>query len=61
MKTKVVLSQKKSDKELDSHRVALNRNADVFLKHKADVGSCNFVEHEIDIEEASVPHRAGAR
>ena len=39
----------------------LNRNADVFSKHKADIGCCNFVEHELEIEEGSVPHREGAR
>ena len=26
-----------------------------------DIGCCNFVEHEIEIEEGSVPHREGAR
>ena len=52
---------KLSDKELDSLRAMLSRNADVFLKHKADIGCCNFVEHEIEIEEGSVPHREGAR
>ena len=46
------------DKELDSLRPVPNRNADVFSKHKADIGCCNFVEHEIEIEE--VPHREGA-
>ena len=55
------LKSKISDKELDSLRAVLNRNADVFSKHKADIGCCNFVEHEIEIEEASVPHREGAR
>ena len=50
-----------SDKELDSLRVVLSRNADVFSKHKADIGCCNFVEHEIEIEEGSVPHREGAK
>ena len=39
----------------------LNRIADVFPKHKADIGCCNFVEHEIEIEEDSVPHSEGAR
>ena len=39
----------------------LNRNADVFSRHKADIGSCNFVEHEIELEEGAVPHREGAR
>ena len=42
-------------------REVLNRNADVFLKHKADIGCCNFVEHEIELEEGAVPHREGAR
>ena len=55
------LKGKISDKELDSLRAVLNRNADVFSKHKADKGCCNFVEHEIEIEEGSVPHREGAR
>ena len=50
-----------SDKELDLLRAVLSRNADVFSKHKADIGCCNFVEHEIEIEEGSVPHREGAR
>ena len=55
------LKGKISDKELDSLRAVLNRNADVFSKHKADIGCCTFVEHEIEIEEGSVPHREGAR
>ena len=28
----------------------LNRNAEVFSKHKVDIGCCNFVEHEIEVE-----------
>ena len=55
------LRGKISDKELDSLRAVLSRNADVFSKHKADIGCCNFAEHEIEIEEGSVPHREGAR
>ena len=55
------LKGKISDKELDSLRAVLSRNADVFSKHKADIDCCNFVEHEIEIEEGSVPHREGAR
>ena len=55
------LKGKISDKELDSLRSVLNRNAEVFSKHQADIGCCNFVEHEIEIEEGSVPHREGAR
>ena len=42
-------------------RAALNRNADLFSKHKADIGCCNFVKHEIELEEGAVPHRVGAR
>ena len=38
-----------------------NRNADVLSKHKADIGCCNFKEHEIELEEGAVPHREGAR
>ena len=32
-----------------------------FSKHKADIGCCNFVEHEIELEESAVPHREGVR
>ena len=42
-------------------REVLNRNADVFSKHKANFGCCNFVEHEIELQEGTVPHREGAR
>ena len=42
-------------------RAVLKRNADVFSKHKADSGCCNFVEHEIELEEGAVPHKEGAR
>ena len=38
-----------SDKEPDSLRDVLNRNADVFSRHKADIGWCIFVEYEIEI------------
>ena len=55
------LRGKISDKELDSLRAVLSRNADVVSKHKADIGCCNFEKHEIEIEEGSVPHREGAR
>ena len=55
------LKDKLSDKELILLRAVLNRNAYVFSKHKADIVCCNFVEHEIEIEEGSVPHREGAR
>ena len=55
------LRTKISDKELDSLRAVLSRNADVFSKHKADIGCCNFVQHEIEIKAGSVPQREGAR
>ena len=42
-------------------RAVLNRNADVFSKHKAYIGCCNFVEHEIELEEGAVRNREGAR
>ena len=55
------LRGKISENELDSLRAVLSRNADVFSKDKADIGCCNFVEYEIEIEEGSVPHREGVR
>ena len=42
-------------------REVLNRNDDVFSRHKADIGCCNFVEHDIKLEDRAVPHREGAR
>ena len=42
-------------------REVLHRNADVFSRHKVDIGCCSFVEHEIELEEGAVPHREGAR
>ena len=42
-------------------REVLNRNADEFSKHKAVIGCCNFVEHEIELEKGAVLHREGAR
>ena len=39
----------------------LNQKADEFSKHKADIGCCNFVEHEIELEEGALPHREDAR
>ena len=47
--------------DFESLRAVLNRNADVFSKYKADFGCCNFVEHEIELEEGAIPHREGAR
>ena len=50
-----------SVKQLDLLKAVLNRNADVFSKHKADKSCCIFVEHAIEIEQSSVHHRKGAR
>ena len=38
-------------------RAVLNWNTDVFSNHKADIGCCNFVKHEIELDEGAVPHR----
>ena len=42
-------------------RAVLNWKTDVISKHKVDIGCCNFVEHEIELEEGVIPHREGAR
>ena len=47
--------------DFESLRAVLIWNADVFSKHKADIGYCNFAEHEIELEEGAVSHREGAR
>ena len=47
--------------DFESLRVVLNRNTEVFSKHKADIGCCNFVEHGIELEKDAIPHREGAR
>ena len=51
------LKGKVGEVEFESLRAALNRNADVFSKHEANIGFCNFVEHKIELEEGAVPHR----
>ena len=55
------LKGKIGEGDFESLRAVLNRNADVFSKHEADIGCCNFVEHEIELEEGAVPHREGTR
>ena len=55
------LKRKIGEGDFESLQAVLNRNADVLSKHKADIGCCNFVEHEIELEEGVVPHREGAR
>ena len=64
---KLVLAEKEhlkgeiGDGDFELLREVLDRNADVFSKYKADIGCCNFVEHEIELEEGAVSHREGAR
>ena len=55
------LRGKVTDEQLESIKDVLDRNEDVISKHKADIGCCNFVEHEIELEESAVPHREGVR
>ena len=55
------LKGKIDERDFERLRDVLNRNADVFSKHKADIGCCNFAEHKIELEEGAVPHREGAR
>ena len=55
------LKGKIGEGDFEKLRDLLNQNAEVFSKHKADIGCCNFVEHEIELEEGAVPHREGAR
>ena len=55
------LKGKTGEGDFELLREGLNRNADVFSRHEADIGCCYFVEHEIELEEGAVPHRKGAR
>ena len=55
------LKGKIGEGDIELLREVLNRSADVFSKHKADIGCCNFVEYKIELEEGAVPHREGAR
>ena len=55
------LRGKITDEQLEAIKDVLERNEDVFSKHKANIGYCNFVEHETELEECAVPHREEAR
>ena len=55
------LRGKVTDEQLEAIKDVLDRNQNVFSKHKADIECYNFVEHEIELEEFAVPHREGAR
>ena len=55
------LRGKVTDEQLEAIKDLLKRNEDVFSRHKADIGCCNFVAHERELEESAVSHREGAR
>ena len=55
------LRGKVTNEQLQAIKDVLERNEDFFSKHKADIGCCNFVEHEIELQESAVLHREGAR
>ena len=55
------LRGKVTDEQLEAIKDVLERNEEVFSRQKADIGCCNFVEQEIELEESTVPHREGAR
>ena len=46
------LRGKVTDEQLEAIKDVLERNEEVFSRHKADIGCCNFVEHEIELEES---------
>ena len=50
------LRGKVTDKQLEAIKDLLDRNQHVFSRHKADIGCCNFVEHEIEVEELAVTY-----
>ena len=55
------LKGKIGEGDFEKLRDVLDRSANVFLKHKADIDCRNFVEHEIELEEGAVPLKEGAR
>ena len=53
------LRGKVTDEQFEAIKDVQERNHEVFSRHEADIGCCNFVEHEIELEESAVPHRGG--
>ena len=43
------LRGKVTDEQLEAIKDVLERKEDVFSRHKADIGCCNFVEHETEL------------
>ena len=44
-----------------SHQGRTRTERGSFSRRNADIGCCNFVEHEIELEENAIPLREGAR
>ena len=44
------MRKKVKDEHLEAIKDVLDRSQDVFLRHKADLGGCNFVGHEIELQ-----------
>ena len=55
------LRGKLTGEQLEAIKNVLERNEEDFSRHRVDIGCCNFVEHEIELEEIAVPHREGVR
>ena len=51
--------EKATGEQLEAIKDVLDRNRVVLSRHKADIVCCNFVEHEIKLEESAVTHREG--
>ena len=47
--------------DFESLGAVSNWNVNKLSTHKADIGCCNLVEHEIELEEGAIPHRESAR
>ena len=52
---------KVTHEQLEAIKDVLDRIQDVFQRQKADIGCCNFVEFEKELEESAIPHREGTR
>ena len=53
------LRVKMTDEQLEAIKDVLERNKEVFSRHKADIGCCNFVAHEIELDENAIPTGRG--
>ena len=49
------LRGKVMNEQLEAIKNVLDRNQEVFSRHKADIGCCKFVEHELGLEESAAP------